>query len=255
MKIRRPSSPDVAALIEALKAEGRANRGEEDREDRGKRRREWITIGLLLATFLAICWQVSEMIKVYGPIHDQAVAEQAASKAEDIAAKAAKQQADNAERALAAGQRAWVGPSNATFSAELKIGQPIDITYVYQNTGKEPAFAFTNTPNVSTILTSDQSGAIPLEIQRFMSACRTELQWQGGSVVYPGAASYSSNYQTSKSVVDRDVMTDKKAIIVQGCFHYQTLDSPKYSYFCYFYRKGKTKIQNLNICPSGHDAD
>jgi hypothetical protein len=69
----RPSS-DFAALIDAIAAEGRAYRAEEQSEDRSKKFRDWITIGLLVATTAGIYWQISEMIKVYGPIKDGAEA-------------------------------------------------------------------------------------------------------------------------------------------------------------------------------------
>lgn len=63
---------DITALIHAVQAEGRANRREEVREDRGKKCREWITILLIGATLYAVWRQVGEMIKVYDPIAEQA---------------------------------------------------------------------------------------------------------------------------------------------------------------------------------------
>ena len=80
-------APDFTALIQTIKDEGIAYRKEEQSEDTGKRRREWITIGLLFVTVIAIGWQVREMVKVYGPIRDQA--------------EAARQQAENSELGFA----------------------------------------------------------------------------------------------------------------------------------------------------------
>jgi hypothetical protein len=65
-------SADFAALIDAITDEGKAYRAEEESEDTAKRFREWLTILLIACTFIAIGWQVSEMIKVYGPIKEQA---------------------------------------------------------------------------------------------------------------------------------------------------------------------------------------
>ena len=64
-------SSDFAALIHTMQREGRAYRREEQREDRGKNIREWTTIVLITLTFIAICYQVHEMIKVYEPIKEQ----------------------------------------------------------------------------------------------------------------------------------------------------------------------------------------
>jgi len=61
--------------------------------------------------------------------------------------------------------------------------------------------------------------------------------------------------KTKDDFVDADIAKGEKIIIVQGCFSYRTFNAPHHSYFCYFYRQGFTKIQNLNICQSGHDAD
>jgi hypothetical protein len=71
---RSGAPADLTALIHTIKAEGRANRAEEEREDDASKRREWLTISLLALTVFVIGWQVNEMIKVYGPIKEQAAA-------------------------------------------------------------------------------------------------------------------------------------------------------------------------------------
>src|SRR5262249_3655087 len=96
-KERRPSS-DFSALIDAIKSEGRSYRSEEKREDTGKKFREWVTIILVGLTFIAICYQVHEMIKVYDPIKDQAVATEKAAEATIRTANAATDQSKIATR-------------------------------------------------------------------------------------------------------------------------------------------------------------
>lgn len=253
----RKVSTEFEALIAAIRAEGIANRREEVGEDRGKRLREWITIVLLAMTLAAISWQVHEMIKVYGPIRDQADAQTRAAEAEKQAAEAGKKQSENAERALTLGQRAWVGPQNAAFASEPEQGKPLELTVQYQNTGREPALSFVYSVNVTALLDSqERKGNIPAQIQDYMNGCRNMREWQGGSVVYPTAfANYTLTDKTNAKLVDKAVISGDKIIVVQGCFAYTTMGMPKYSYFCWFYRHGATKIQNLNICASGHDAD
>src|ERR1700677_714880 len=58
---RNDTTLDLSVLIETIKSEGVAYRKEEQREDRGKKIREWVTIGLIFVTFVAVCWQVHEM--------------------------------------------------------------------------------------------------------------------------------------------------------------------------------------------------
>jgi hypothetical protein len=79
----------LTELIQAIKDEGIAYRKEEQREDRSKTWREWITIALITLTFFAVCYQVYEMIKVYDPIQQQAEASQQAAQATVQAADAA----------------------------------------------------------------------------------------------------------------------------------------------------------------------
>lgn len=246
----RPSA-DFAALIDAITAEGRAYRAEEKREDKGKGFREWITIILLGATMAGIFWQVYEMVHVYGPIRDQA---EASKKSADAAAK----QAESSDRALMEAQRAWVGPRTASFTAEPAIGKPIEIAIEYQNTGREPALGFIYMADSFSISAKEADSGIG-RIKDYMAACKNVKDWNGGSVVYPGTSGFSTGYtffsKTKENFVDDAIVKGKKVIILQGCFLYRTFNLPRHSYFCYFYKQGFTKIQNLNICQSGHDAN
>jgi hypothetical protein len=241
----KPNSPpaDLAALIDAIKNEGIAYRKEEEREDRGKKFREWITIGLLVCTVIAVAWQVLEMVKVYGPIRDQA--------------QAAIRQAENSERALIASQRAWVGPLNASISSgEPKPGAPVEFTIQYQNSGHDPATDFSYFLNPFLATQADiASGRDNPMIKNFMDACKITKKWDSGSVVYPTATGYVAAAKTGPDFVDAEVVSGTKTIIVEGCFLYRTFKQPRHSYFCYFYKQGMTKAQNLNICHAGHDAD
>ena len=240
----RPPAIDLAALIDTIKNEGATYRKEEQREDRGKASRERITIGLLFCTVIAIGWQVYEMVRVYGPVKEQA--------------EASVRQAINSDKALVEAQRAWVGPQNAAITAELAIGKPIEVTITYQNTGREPALGFVYIVDTfSVTIADDKKGVTAQRSAIGMSQCKSDNKWQGGSVVYPatGFSSYSLFSKTKDDFVDDPLIKGDKIFIVQGCFLYRTFDTPHHSYFCYFYKTGLSKIQNLNICPGGHDAD
>ncbi len=251
-------SADFAALINAITIEGRANRAEEQREDRGKKIREWLTILLLATTMVAIFWQVYEMVHVYGPIHDQAIASKVSADASKIAAEAATKQSENSDKALVQAQRAWVGPQNANIATEPTIGKPVEITIQYQNSGHEPAlgFVFSVEPFLFTPA-EEANGTVGTKILNYMNACKNTKHWLGGSVIYPsiGFSAYSLNTKTNDDFIDENFTKDERSMIVQGCFLYRTFDLPRHSYFCYFYKQGYTKPQNLNICVSGHDAD
>jgi|ERR1700719_3583395 uncharacterized protein YecT (DUF1311 family) len=126
-----------SSLIETIRDEGRAYRKEEQREDQGKRFREWITIILITMTFAAVCYQVYEMIKVYEPIREQAEAAKSAANATKRAADAATtqseiatkqaeisaRQAENSDKALVQSQRAWIGPRDRDLKLNQSLGK------------------------------------------------------------------------------------------------------------------------------------
>jgi hypothetical protein len=257
-----PSGPsaDFSALIDTIVAEGRAYRAEEQREDRGKRLREWLTVIMLGATMVGVFWQVREMIHVYGPVRDQAIASQKAAEAATVAAAAATKQSENSDKALVQAQRAWVGPRNASIAADPAIGKPVEITIEYQNSGREPATGFFYFVEPFGMLPAEEAdGTLAVKIHSYMKACQDTKEWPGGSVVYPSSSGFGGGYtlsiKTTDNFIEEAMINGEKTIIVQGCFVYKTLEAPKHSYFCYFYRQGFTKIQNLNICLAGHDAN
>lgn len=251
----RPSA-DFAALIDAIKKEGIAYRKEERREDRGKKFREWITIGLIACTLVAIGWQVREMVRVYGPISDQAQASRDSAKANIEAAQAATRQSENSDKALTESQRAWVGPSNAYSSGDPVAGHPYDVTLQYQNTGREPAIE--NSINMTAFTeTVQRDQDATQKIIEFRNTCIDRWQPNGGNVVFPSIANttYSSFKSIDATTIDADVANGTKTIFLTGCFVYKTLDGYHRSSFCYFFKKGITKPANWNICEIGNYAD
>jgi hypothetical protein len=49
-------------------------------------------------------------------------------------------------------------------------------------------------------------------------------------------------------LVDNDVARGQKLILVQYCFRYRTFDIPRHSLVCYYYRKGVSVRNSLNLC-------
>jgi hypothetical protein len=175
-------------------------------------------------------------------------------------ADAALRQATNSERTLIQSQRAWVGPRNAAFTAEPSVGKPIELTIEYVNSGREPATAVVSSADAFAVSEDDNSnGTLGARIEEYLNACRNTNKWQGGSVVYPTTSGFGGGYtlssKTNDNLVDEAVGKGEKVVIVHGCFLYLTIDPPKHTYFCYFYKQGVTKLQNLSICMAGHYAD
>ena len=56
-------------------------------------------------------------------------------------------------------------------------------------------------------------------------------------------------------MIDDDVMSGKKIILLSGCFAYQTGGAVHHSAYCYFYQNGRVDFSHLAICQSGNYAD
>lgn len=263
---QRCPSPNFATLIDIIKSEGIAYRKEEQREDRGKNFREWITIGLIAFTFGAVCWQVHEMIKVYEPIRQQAeAAGQQAAAAKQQAESMAKQ-AETSAKEIVAASRAWLGPLTTTINSVQK-DKALEGVVQYQNTGREPATDVL--PNISTkiyLLDEWNSGTAAKEIIALAEKCLAISETQlprGLQVVYPniGFSTYQLHFDTNKGaepdkiIVTDDMIAGKTIFKVQGCFIYRSIGSIHHSAFCYFYQGNSTSLPNLNICNVGNAAD
>lgn len=264
-------STDFAALINAITAQGDANRQEERTEDDGRKLREWLTIGLLIGTVYLLNNQVTEMKRVYDPIKGQADAAVTQADAAKAQAAVAKTQADAAieaakaakENTIAA-ERAWVGPNGATIDTAPVAGNtpvagnPVNFVITYQNSGREPAINFTSTADPFIVTTEDnQDGVITGRLVKDVNDCLAKKPIIGTQVVYPSTG-FASNQLTvtfDKSKIDDKVISGEKTLVVSGCFVYETFGSSHHSTFCFYYHSGVTKGPNLAFCPSGAFAD
>jgi uncharacterized protein YecT (DUF1311 family) len=267
------SSPDFKALIHTIRGEGRAYRKEEQREDRGKRFREWITIILIALTLGAVSYQVYEMIKVYEPVKEQAEAAQIAADATKRAADAATRQseiasrqadiatkqADNSDKAMMQAQRAWIGPRDARLESKPVAGQKNKFVVEYQNTGKEPALDFVF--DAATLVSTDAEetdGRTGKKMTDYLLKCVNTPARALAGVVFPtsGFAASQLSVDINEKMIDDDVAAGtNKALIVQGCFAYQTGNIVRHSAFCFFYRANRSDSAHLNVCLSGNYAD
>jgi hypothetical protein len=265
------ASPDFAALVETIAREGRLNRREEDREDRGKRFRDYLTLIFVIATTGGVFYQayifsgqLSEM-KSSGEqtaklIDANAALAISATKQADAAEKQAiamNSEVEVSRESLIAAGRAWVGPRAAKITSAIEIGKPIELSIEYANTGREPAldFAYSTDYFISSDA-EEQRGTTFAKTTLAMQNCRAKDDLKQGQVVFPstGFSAYNLSLTIDKAM-DQETIDGQKTLLVQGCFLYRTFNVVRHSYFCYFYRAQKTKPDNLNICLAGHYAD
>jgi hypothetical protein len=267
------ASSDFKALIEAIQAEGRANRAEESQEDQGKRFRDYFTLFFVIATTVGVFYQAYIFS---GQLNEmKSSGEQTGQLIENNAklAIAASKQAEAAERqaiataeyasvtrdSLIESQRAWVGPRNVRSNNAPLLQQPLDAIVEYQNTGRDPATETIRGIEVFTATKEEnQSGKVTRRVADFTSKCVIMWQPQSATVVYPTTGAnpgYELTARIDANMVDEEVISGAKSIYISGCFVYKTFQTIHRSWFCYYYNTDRTKPANWTICEAGNSAD
>jgi hypothetical protein len=262
----------LEAISRTLKDEGAANRGEELREDTSNKLLQIATLLFVILTTGGIFWrgaifnrqldemrsasiQTNKLVDANASLVDSASKQaNAAQKEADALSESVRVAHDNVILA----ERAWLGPNNAGFASEPAPNKAIEVTINYQNSGRQPALNFLYFADpFSATVEDDINGTVVSRIAQYLDNCKSQIAWPGGSVVYPstGFSNYVLNTKTKEDFVDDPIIKKDKIVFLQGCFLYRTFDAPRHSYFCFFYKQGQTKFQNLNICANGHYAD
>jgi carboxylesterase type B len=263
----------IAALKNTVAYEANADRKEYYREDIGNKLIQIATLVFVMLTTAGIFYQA---IIFSGQLSEmKSSGEQTAQLIENNAALAiaAGKQADAAEKqavamgeyakvtrdSLIASQRAWVGPRNVKTDGPPVLDQPLEAILEYQNTGREPATETIRDIDVFTVTKEeDEAGVTSKRIDDFISKCKIIWRPQQASVVYPTtgfAAGYNFTNTIPGALIDEDVVAGTKSIVAAGCFVYKTFGQIHRSWFCYFFRNGKTKPSTWNICETGNNAD
>ena len=236
-------SNDFTALINAIHYEGTANRSEESREDFGKKVRDYITIGVLVLTlialsktYVAISDQVGEMRKVYSPIAEQAKLAQ-----------------DN----LIADHRAWIGITRG--KVDLVQDKPVHATVMYNNTGRQPAPL---SVNVNLIPYTYDDWAISGKATKDIIAAHDTCFGAKDKItptlmVFPvtGPGGYQYDIIKDDIYAVKSFLSGDKVIVVFGCLLYKSYGHIRHTSYCGFDLSGTTVVQNLSFCTIGNDAD
>jgi hypothetical protein len=234
---------------------------------------DWLTLSVFTLTFLAASWAAIESKRLADltqvAITDAKTAaetqEQLTRTAIENSRTSSEQQSNDtreslrlAKQAAVANQRAWVGPDDAKFDGAPTVDHPIDYVIAYHNTGKEPAQGFQyDLDSFTATEREDLKGVTAVRINSDMRKCVSKQAIVGAQVVFPtvGFSAYNLRGTVSGDLVSEQVISGKKAIVIEGCFVYTTAEEIRHSTFCYFFKTGKTKPEQLNICANGNYAD
>ena len=158
--------------------------------------------------------------------------------------------------------RAWIRPKGAFLAEAPQIGEPITYQIAMENFGREPA-RDVGIANEDFFLDVSR---FPDEIHHpdaWASAigenntCQA-INFYNNRVVFPGQTG-TSVLPTGKPPVNEQVMAGTMAIVVRGCWRYESAEGPSKTGYCFFFlRRGNTVLQAGTegvTCPIGNFAE
>ncbi len=219
-------------------------------------RYDWTHLWVLIFTFLAACAAAYEA-KRLADLTDRLILDGQRTSEDQLTLT--RQSNETNRDALIAAQRAWVGPIDARVDGAVETGKPVKLVISVCNTGREPARNFRWTTN-SIVATSedDSNGTLGSKIASNLLFCLGTPSLPHGQVIYPTTgfgSGFDFTTDFSEKDIDDDVVTGRKTLVIQGCVAYDSFEKTRHSGFCYFFKAGSTKIDHLNICLNGSDAD
>jgi hypothetical protein len=162
---------------------------------------------------------------------------------------------EKTDQTLRLQQRAWIAPHHPVLPAAMNQGDPFSYAIFYGNTGKEPA--------VNIVI--DQREEVPIFFKDTPSLDaifgRNEIKKYNCEAVHPNPDGFGA-FPTRNPELTYEVNTHRplpseaeiragnRFLLIKGCFGYETLKEPHYSWFCYFW-------PNINsptlwkLCPGG----
>jgi len=153
-------------------------------------------------------------------------------------------------------RRAWIAPQNAHFMEPPSSKGSATIEVQYNNPGKEPASDVRPIYKFQQVDTSKFADNTFNSLVEADNICKNVSAAPGADVIYSGEADgYQIHFGLPSNWVGDDVMTGKKAVVLEMCFAYKTVGELHHTSLCYFYRPGITKWQQLNVCTAGNHAD
>ena len=174
----------------------------------------------------------------------------------------------DARKATVEANRAWVAPRTAFLRRALVLNDHPAFRIVYDNVGKEPAL---NLSMLSQVIIVDAAALIrslgqpnysDVAMQE-NSTCAHDTIHQGAEIIWPSSRpegySNSSMENSDDPVITQEVLDGRQAIVIKGCFLYETFHEIHRSAFCFFFRQVPPDILTTRsgavICTFGHEAN
>jgi hypothetical protein len=218
----------------------------EKREDRWENFREWVTVALLICTTTGVFWQVHEMVKVYGPIRDQAVANQESAAAAKMAAEAARDAVNLAKTNAEIQLRPYVFIEANGIKA---TANGLEADLVAKNVGQTPAYRAHVRGLVRVVDFPLKSGEVPARFEEGPKSAAFHIPHHNTNVLGPGRELHFAG--VTRSFDPREMAEVKhggtKRILVAGMFYYSDVyRATHYTKYCMLYA-GLT-LDTMSFC-------
>jgi hypothetical protein len=218
----------------------------EAREDRWQSFREWVTVALLVCTTVGVFSQLHEMIKVYGPIKDQAVANQESAAAAKAAAEAARDAVNLAKANAEIQLRPYVFIEANGVKA---TANGLEADLVAKNAGQTPAYRAHVRGLVRIVDFPLKSGEVPARFEDGPKSAAFHIPLHNTNVLGPGRELRFAG--VARSFDPRDMAEVRhggtKRILVAGMFYYSDVyRATHYTKYCMLYA-GLT-LDTMSFC-------
>jgi hypothetical protein len=175
----------------------------------------------------------------------------------------------DAREATIEANRAWVAPRSAYLRRVFALNDHPVFRVTYDNIGKQPALNTetwwrVNIVDADLLVRSLKEPNLAESAFGRNPACDGRTSRKGGEIIWPSQKpeTYSNSYVENPNdpIITQEVMDRRAAVVVQGCFLYETFNEVHKSAYCFWFRQVPpsymlTTTSGAVICPIGNDAD
>jgi hypothetical protein len=163
---------------------------------------------------------------------------------------------EKTDQTLKAQQRAWLAPHHPVLEKEIDVneGQELKYAIFYGNAGKEPAIniVIQQTEEAPILFknASTESLFAQNKIEKF--DCAVSHPNSGGFGVFPTTSpELTYEVHVGKPLPnEKGIRSGANFLLIRGCFGYETVREPHYSWFCYFWPQISAPAL-WQLCPRG----
>jgi hypothetical protein len=147
----------------------------------------------------------------------------------------------DARKATVEANRAWVAPRTAFLRREFRLNDHLAFRITYDNVGRQPArnnnfFSGAYIVDAHSLIHSLSDPSLAESVFRENPTCSGHTTRKGADIIWPsnnGVYSLASLDDDRYPVITQRVIDGDDAVVVVGCFLYDTFEEVHHSMFCF----------------------